>query len=113
MGVGIHSLTNEERKEIGKKSGLKTYELGIGIFGLSPEQKSEISRRNGIKTKELGIGIFELSPEQRREIGRKSGKYVCSQKWKCLETGFITNPGNLTKYQKARGIDTSQRVRIE
>jgi hypothetical protein len=30
----------------------------------------------------------------------------------CLETGFITHPGTLTGYQRARGIDTSQRVRV-
>lgn len=35
------------------------------------------------------------------------------EKWMCLETGFITNPGNLTRYQRARGIDTSKRKRIE
>lgn len=35
------------------------------------------------------------------------------QKWKCLETGFVSNPGNLTKYQKKRGIDVSKRIRID
>ena len=42
----------------------------------------------------------------------KNGKTTGLQKWKCLETGFITNPGNLSKYQRARGIDTSKRMRI-
>jgi len=30
----------------------------------------------------------------------------------CEETGFISNAGGLSKYQKAKGIDTSKRVRI-
>lgn len=34
------------------------------------------------------------------------------QKWQCLETGHISNPGGLSHYQKARGIDTTKRVRI-
>jgi hypothetical protein len=34
------------------------------------------------------------------------------QKWICTETGFVTNAGSLTTYQKARGIDTSKRRRI-
>lgn len=44
---------------------------------------------------------------------KKKGDPTNLQKWACLETGFITNPGNLTKYQKARNIDTSKRKRIE
>ena len=60
------------------------------------------------KSKELGLGIHSITTEERQEIGRR----VCKQKWMCLETGFITNAGNLTKYQKARGIDTSKRKRI-
>jgi hypothetical protein len=42
----------------------------------------------------------------------ETSKKVASQRWKCLETGFITNTGNLTKYQRKRGIDTSERIRI-
>ena len=45
--------------------------------------------------------------------GLIGGKTTSSQRWECLETGFITNAGNLTKYQRARGIDTSKRKRIE
>ena len=44
---------------------------------------------------------------------KKKGDPTNLQKWMCLKTGFITNPGNLTKYQRARGIDTSKRKRIE
>ena len=60
------------------------------------------------KSKELGLGIHSLTTEQLSETGKK----VASQKWECLETGFITNAGNLTKYQKKRDIDTSKRVKI-
>lgn len=34
------------------------------------------------------------------------------QKWKCTLTGFITDASGLTRYQKNRGIDTSNRIKL-
>ena len=34
------------------------------------------------------------------------------QKWKCMVTGHITTPGPLTVYQRKRGIDIKNRVKI-
>lgn len=117
LGLGIHSFTKEQFSENGKISGKiggnKSKELKLGIFSLTQEQRTENcikgGKVSGNKTKELGKGIHAQTKEQRSELGKKT----CSQKWKCLETGFITNPGNLTKYQKARGIDKSMRIRVE
>jgi hypothetical protein len=50
-----------------------------------------------------------MTPEKASERGRTT----TSQKWKCLVTGFVSNPGGLASYQKARGIDPSMRVRVE
>ena len=117
---GIHGLTKEQKIEIGKKTGYiggkitgKYHkENQTGIFAMSEEEKIKRNKKGGSVAgklaKELSIGIFAISPEKKCEIGRS----VSLQKWKCLETGFITNAGNLSKYQKARGIDTSKRVRI-
>ena len=129
-GTGVFSLTPEKRREISRKAGLKCKENGTGMFSLTPEQKSEL----GLKCKENGTGVFSLTPEKRREISRKTGlkckengtgifalskeqlsentKKANYQRWECLETGFITNAGNLAQYQRARGIDTSKRKRI-
>jgi hypothetical protein len=85
---GLGKLTKEQRVEI--------YEKGLGK--LSKEELQENYKR----------GIGKLTKEQRIENSKK-GAY---QKWQCLETGFITNAGNLTQYQKSRGIDTSKRIRI-
>ena len=138
LGVGIHGLTPEQRSEIGKKSGYKAKELGVGIHGLTPEQRTENGKKGGNiagkKAKELCIGIFTLTKEQLSENGKKSAKtneknktaiYALtpeqrresvkktnSQKWMCLETGYITTSGGLSSYQKARSIDTSKRVRV-
>jgi hypothetical protein len=107
-GTGIFSQTTEERRELGRKSGLKTKENGNGVFGRKPEQISEDSRKGGKRAQELGRGIHGRTKEQMIEDGRKSA----SQRWECIETGFISGPGPLTNYQKARGIDTSKRRRI-
>ena len=85
---GLGKLTKEQRVEI--------YEKGLGK--LSKEELQENYKR----------GIGKLTKEQRIENSKK-GAY---QKWQCLETGFITNAGNLTQYQKAKGIDTTKRVRV-
>jgi hypothetical protein len=106
--TGIFSLTTEQLSENGKKGGTKTYELGLGLFSLTKEQMIENGKKTSKKAKKLGLGIFALTPEQRSEYS----KITNSQKWMCSETGFITTPGALTHYQRARGIDTSKRVRI-
>jgi hypothetical protein len=109
LKLGIHSLTKEETIENAKKGGAKVKELGIGICGLTKEQRQEAARQSLLMRRKLKIGIHGLTSEQLSETGKK----VAAQRWECLETGFITNAGNLTKYQRARGIDTSKRIRIE
>ena len=109
LGVGIHAQTKEERLENGKKGREKAKELGVGVYALTPEQRTYMGKKGGAKAKELGVGIHALTLEQRREIVKK----INSRKWMCLETGFITNAGSLSGYQKARGIDISKRKRIE
>ena len=89
------------------------YELSIGIHGMTFEEKSIRSKKIGLKHKENKTGVCGRSREKIIEDGKKGGKISGNQRWKCLETGFITNAGNLSKYQKARGIDTSKRIRIE
>jgi len=133
-GTGIFAQTPEQRSENGRKAGIKTKENGTGIFSLTPEQQSVRSRKGGKraqelgrgihgrtkeqmtedgkmgaqKVKELGVGIYAITPKERSEISRK----VASQKWMCLETGYVSNAGALSHYQRARGIDTSKRKRI-
>jgi len=106
--TGIFALTPEQTRENSRKSGIQNYKNRIGIFSRTPEEMKENGRKSGLQHKEKGTGIFSLTSDEKRELGKKT----CSQKWKCLETGFITNPGNLFKYQKARGIDTSKRIRL-
>lgn len=65
------------------------------------------------KAKENKNGIFSLTKEQLIENGKKGGliasKKLNSEKWMCLETGFISTIGPLTRYQKVRNIDISKK----
>jgi hypothetical protein len=108
-GTGIFAMTEEQKSENGKKTVEIHRKLGIGFFGLTSEQQSNSGKKGGKTSKERGVGIFALTKEQRRENVKK----VNSQRWQCTVTGFVSSAGPLSCYQKARGIDTSNRIRIE
>jgi general stress protein YciG len=95
-------------QELGKKMGKLHKENKTGIFAQTKEERSEAGRKGASKNKENGVAIFALTKEQLSNQGKKTN----AQKWMCLETGFVTNSGALTHYQKARNIDTSKRKRI-
>lgn len=119
--TGIFAITNEQRRENVKKSHETQRKEGKGFFGMTAEQKSEAGKKGGYlggkksqKTlRKHKLGIYGLTEEQMRENGKKGGKISGSQKWMCLETKYISNPGALTHYQNARGIDTKNRIRIK
>lgn len=111
--MGFYALTMEDRIENGRKggtiSGNNNKKNKTGFCGRSKEQMSEDGRKAGKTCYEKKVGIFAKTKE---ELSAQAAK-VNSQKWMCLETGFITNAGTLSRYQKARGIDITQRIRIE
>ncbi len=114
--VGIHGRTKDEIIRDSKIGGNNCYKNRSGIHSLTKEERSEINKINGKgggeSAKIKKVGIFSLTKEKLSESGKIGGKMSCSQKWKCLETGFVSNAGNLAKYQRARGIDTSKRIRV-
>ena len=76
--------------------------------------QSIVAKNAGTKAarlnKENNVSFWNSSLQS--DLGKRGARKTNQQKWKCLETGFITNPGNLTQYQRARGIDTSRREKI-
>jgi hypothetical protein len=102
----------EDAKNAGAVSGRRNRELNRGIFSLTKEEKIEIGKEN----KRLKLGVHGRTKEQMTEDGKKGGakaaKIINSQRWMCNETGYVSTPGGLSSYQKARGIDTSKRKRI-
>lgn len=81
-----------------------------GFLSLETLRKS--SKIGGNKTFEMKVGVHKFNSKQKSEFGKIGGYKTSSQKWKCLETGFVTNPASLTSYQKKRNIDVSKRERI-
>ena len=116
LGIGIHGRTKEQMTEDGKKGGkivgTKNHEMKIGIFGRNKEQHTIDSKLGGKIAKELGLGIHALTPEQQTQRSKKAGKNTSSQRWQCLETGYISTPAGLSNYQRKRDIDTSKRIKL-
>ena len=110
--VGIHAQTTEQRSEAGKIGGNKAYEMRVGVHARSKEQMIEHGRKGTKTQRKNKIGIYGMTYEQRSNLGKENIIKTNSQRWMCLETGYITNSGALSRYQKARGIDTTKRVRV-
>jgi len=107
LGLGIYSISKDERlkiskkvggnnvksghiQELGKKYGKLCYENNLGMFGLSKEDMKESSRKggkvSGNEAYKNKTGIHSFSKEQRIDIGKKSGN-------KNKETGHIQELG--------------------
>ena len=102
--TGIYSITPEKRREI----VLYCLENNLGIHSLTDDERKELGRKSGKYCKENGLGIFAETKEDRSKRATQTNY----QKWMCLETGFITNAGNLSRYQMRKGIDKSKRIRL-
>ena len=88
-------VAKRNRAKIGEKNPM---------YGRKRPDTSERNRQSrGRKTKYSENGLNSM---------RKSASLVNSQRWMCVETGYITTSGPLTCYQRKRGIDTSKRRRI-
>ena len=92
----------------GKKAAVTNQTNGTSIF--APGLASKGGKKAAVTNQVNGTSIF--APGMASAGGKKGSATTNAQKWQCLETGFITNPGGLSRYQKKRGIDTSLRVRI-
>lgn len=126
--AGIHGLSKEERVEHSKKNGKITRDRGVGVCGQSKEKMSENGKKGGPiggkiggpRAYQLKVGVHGRSKEQMTEDGKKGGtaggpkgaEAQHKQKWQCTITGYVSTPCGLTGYQKAQGIDTSNRVRF-
>jgi hypothetical protein len=63
-------------------------------------ERNKSGRGKKVKYSEIGLKTMQ-----------KTANKLNSQRWMCLETGFITTSGPLTLYQRKRGIDTSKNNR--
>ena len=82
------------------------------------EHENTIKNRSELgKVTSVAMNAHKNTLEQQKVNGRANGpanaRTINSQKWECTITGYVSNPGGLTKYQRARGIDTSLRVKLQ
>ena len=109
-------LISESQLGVPKNHG-KNVSLALTGRKLSKSHIENIQKTQ----REKVIGIYKMSQDDLSEAGKKGGKIggvkgakkQHKQKWKCLETGFVSTPCGLSSYQKARNIDKSMRIRIE
>lgn len=106
--TGIFSLTKQQLIDNGIVNGHNAKKNKTGIFSIPKAKRSQLSKDIGLRHKENGTGVCGMSLDQRIQNGIKSG----TQKWQCLETGYISNAGGLHCYQKKRGIDPTKRKQI-
>ena len=108
----------------GAAAHTKKDELGRSVNGVKTaerlhEKKDEFGRSihamNSVKR------MHEATHAEKDEFGRsinavKAGKRnvkkMNSQRWQCTKTGYISTPGPLSRWQKARNIDTKHRRRL-
>jgi hypothetical protein len=108
---------DEDSRKRGSIAQKERYTNGNNsLANLTSEQRKEAAKKSQETNKRNKTGAYELSEEERRERAKKNYHktlgVVNSTMWKCLVTGHISNAGALTIYQRSRGIDTSQRVKI-
>jgi general stress protein YciG len=103
VAMNDHPNTIAARIENGSKQA---------IINFPAEKLKENGRKGGKKTGKKNA-VANFTPEVINENGKRQAAATNVQRWQCLVTGHVNNPGSLTHYQKARGIDTALRVRLE
>ena len=96
--LGAKAQPREVKQANGRKLAEFNQKNKTGAQNLPLKRKQELMRQNGAK----------LTAMQRK----LNAKIQHAQRWRCLVTNYETTPGPLSRYQKARGIDTSLRIRI-
>jgi hypothetical protein len=125
------------------KGGQRSKELKAGFHSLSKEEKIENSRKGGSvgglivgpMNRDEKKGFFGLTKEEQRPNKVKGGEITGSlnkklkrgifapgfqgpnrpqnRKVKCTITGKVSTPAGLTKFQRNRNIDVSNRVSVD
>jgi len=118
--LGWAFVPKETLIENGRKTSKKLMSEKRGIHGASHEQRSAWNKENGAKgchaagrsTFEKGVGLFAMSDEAKDARNKKGASVINGTQWMCLETGYLSTSGPLTKWQRKRGIDPLRRVRL-
>jgi hypothetical protein len=111
-------LSKEISSEAGKKGGSTCFQQGLGICGRSPEKMTEDGKKGGKASAAATSPEWKtergknMAAKQSREDKVKGGVQAGKIKFQCTVTGYTSTAAGLSHYQKARGINTSLRVRL-
>ncbi len=100
-----HAKLHQQRQ--GSLTGIKTKIEGTGIFGMTDEQRRELGKKSAAKLLENKAGVFGLSKDQLREYGIQA---LASRGYKAFsddERDLISSlrvSSNFTKNSKASAI---------
>ncbi len=104
------SLVSYELKSNGKKGGKLGGQAGKGKPKRNtPETLLKLTQR---LERARECRTSEGLSRGGKVAGKKNGKLVMSYRYQCTVTGHISNAPALTRYQKARGIDPSNRIKL-
>jgi hypothetical protein len=82
-------------------------------FGWSDAQKVEYRIIKSVYNSDKWCLNLHCGATMSIEQRSKNAVTTNTQKWQCTVTGIITNPGRLSQIQRSKGIDTSNRIRIQ
>jgi hypothetical protein len=101
---------NSRRMSVkGKIIGKRSKEEKFGIF--QPGMSSLGGRVCGKQNAESGH-CAKIAHLGGLAAGPAAAAKLNSQRWKCTVTNHVSTPGPLTLYQRSRGIDLSNRIRL-
>jgi hypothetical protein len=109
--LGIFGMTEEQNKISRKKAHDTQKKMKIGFYGSDKEFKIKNGQKTGSDNAKMKRGCFSLNKEERTFISKNAVKKTNSQKWQCLETGYVSTSAGVVAYQRGKGIDTSKNNR--
>jgi hypothetical protein len=100
-------------KTRGKQMHAERDEQGRSLWTLRLHQE-----RDDLGRSIRGVKLAERTHSKKNKDGKSTVAVLAanttnSQKWMCTETGKVSTAGPLTIYQKSKGIDPVNRVKVE
>ncbi len=106
----VEKANEHYRNNPGKRT-LVTSLAGTAAMEMFRNNPHKLEDRTN-KVREGNKKFRKNNPNKAKEISRKGAAAMHAIKVQCTITGKISTPGGLSHWQRARGIDTSNRVRL-
>jgi hypothetical protein len=111
LGRSVLSVRNAEKIHSEKD------ELGRSIVAVKAGRAANLEKDEQGRSVN-GVKSAERLNDEKDNLGRsinavEGSKKQHAQRWQCTDTGHISTPCGLSSWQRARGIDTRNRVRVK